>query len=181
MGRSAGQTYRFPPEPSASSHLAQVSMAPASPGLMVPFPTPMQGSSTSPPFPSPGQEADSEREILLTVAEVASPALSSSMNGFGEDDAGYRTYSSGEETSPAHSRGPASLGSSPVAPRPPRHEMQIRPATSMGFIRDRSRADSILEKGQVPTADSHSLAIGPLPHETTPEPPPERLSESKPM
>ncbi|GAA5868547.1 hypothetical protein JCM3774_005424 [Rhodotorula dairenensis] len=163
--KTGGPSYRFPPSrdaplppPSlvrADSALSEQSESTFTADLVVPFPTPAAGGA---PFPSPGEEADSEREILLpVVAELGSPSLSS-VNGFmpsasGDDDGGYCTYSSNDELSPARNRDTprprlvtegllGSPGPSPSSPRPPKPQIEVRPATSMGFMRPQVVAHS---------------------------------------
>ncbi|GAA5984709.1 hypothetical protein JCM10908_003470 [Rhodotorula pacifica] len=191
--RMSGPSYRFPPmrdapqppdravsplsQRSEPDHDLPPDLAPSIP-MSLPYP----------PSFSPGEETNSEHETLLPVAELASPALSSS-NGFvpssaGEDDGGYCTYSSNDELSPARQGvQPARLvndvqASSPSSPtsgsRPPKPHVQIRPATSMGFIREQAstngRSGSFSRHQRTATGGE---GRGPLPNETTPEPPPE--------
>lgn len=201
--KAGGPGYRFPPARDApppppplvraDSALSEQSESTRTPGLVVPFPTPAAADA---PFPSPGEDADSEREVLRPVAELASPALSTVSGGFmpsamGDDDGGYCTYSSNDELSPARNRGtpPARLATeglpespepSPSSPRPPKPHVQIRPATSMGFMRPKlvaqhSPSSSYTRHHRTATLDDDGgRSSGPAPDETTPEPPPER-------
>lgn len=129
-----------------------------------------------------------------------------STNGFVGDDErdeqGYRTYSSDEDAigsvfpsrtpSRDRSRAAALASSSPSSPgttaspriRPPKPQVPLRPATSMGFRdgrvveKDKSRRTSRGPEAKPVANDDGLPFLGPAPTISTPSPPPEAPSSS---